>query len=95
MKEDNTIQRDFIDEKGERATIIIESQNSYNTNLKQNHYKLAENMRPKNNPLVKARKENLLNSDIGFRSGGFAQVAALAAITAIAGLIFAYLTLRF
>jgi len=95
MREENTIEREFIDEKGDRATITIESQNSYSTNLKENSYKMAENMRPKNNPLVKARKENMLNSDIGFKSSGFAQVAALAAITAIAGLIFAYLTLRF
>ena len=95
MREENTIQKNFIDEKGERATITIESQNSYNTNLNNNTYKLAENMHPKNNPLVKTKHENILNSDIGFKSGGFAQVAVLAAITAIAGLIFAYLTLRF
>ena len=39
--------------------------------------------------------ENILNADIGIRSSGFAGVAALSAITVIAGLVIAYIALRF
>ena len=52
-------------------------------------------MRPKNNSVVKRRHENILNADIGIRSSGFAGVAALSAITVIAGLVIAYIALKF
>ena len=91
----NNIEREFVDERGDKSTLIIEEQNSYNTNLKSGHYKLSETMRPKNNSVVKRRHENILNADIGIRSSGFAGVAALSAITVIAGLVIAYIALKF
>ena len=91
----NNIEREFVDERGDKSTIVIEEQNSYNTNLKRGHYKLSETMRPKNNSLIKRHHENILNADIGIRSSGFAGVAALSAITVIAGLVIAYIVLKF
>ena len=91
----DNIEKEFIDERGDKSTLIIESANSYDTSLKKNHYKLFSGMKPKNNPLVKNRHENILNTDIGIKSSGFAGVAILSAITVIAGLIFAYIALKF
>ena len=91
----NNIEREFVDERGDKSTLIIEEQNSYNTNLKDGHYKLSKTMKPKSNTLVKRHHENILNADIGIRSSGFAGVAALSAITVIAGLVIAYIALKF
>ena len=91
----NNIERDFLDEKGDKSTIIIEEQNSYNTNLKNGHYKLSKNMLPNGSLHTERHHQNIFNTDIGIRSSGFAGVAALSAITVIAGLIFAYIVLKF
>ena len=92
MNEEKTIKREFVDEAGDNSTLLLEPTNNYQLNMGKRNYKLASNMRPRNNPLVKRR--TLFRSDIGFKSSGFAQVAILSAIASIAGLVFIYLLLK-
>ncbi len=103
------IDREFIDEKGDKASLHIESANGYNTNISNlGKYKLA-NLNRKNDSIVK-NKNGILNreisfgrrnggsiftKDIGFKSSGFAQIASLSLIVAIAGLFVMYLLFRF
>lgn len=81
----------FVDECGENE-VTIEPCNPYKLNMGQNTYKIAEGMKPKTKAF---KKSNPLTSDIGFKSEGFAQIATLATIVAIAGIVVAYLLLRF
>ena len=90
------IEKEFIDDKGEPAKVVIESCNSYQVNMGKQNYKLAESMRPKKNFFSRRfKKESIFNTDIGIKSHGFAPIATLAVIIAIAGVIFAYLMFRF
>ena len=91
----NNIEKDFFDEKGDKSKIIIEELNSYNTNLKNGHYKLSKTMVCGDSSNVKKHHENIFNADIGIKSSGFAGVAVLSAITVIAGLVLAYIVLKF
>lgn len=109
-KENVGIVKDFVDENGEKATMHIESATGYKVNLFNNgKYKLANSSR-KNNDLIGANKKtNFLNReigpkikgtglftrDIGVKSSGFAQVASLSFIVALAGLFVMYLMFRY
>ena len=87
----DSIKADFIDEKGEESTIYAEPTNTYQVNMGKGPYKLNHS-----NPLVKKRtKESLFRSDIGIHSRGFAQVASLAIVAALAVVIICYLIFRF
>ena len=55
MNEEKTIKREFVDEAGDNSTLLIEPTNNYQLNMGKRNYKLASNMRPRNNPLVKRR----------------------------------------
>lgn len=90
---DNNIQKDFVDEKGNRSEIIITSTGTQPVNLKSN-YKLQT---PEfNNKYMKkgAKGKSIFTSDIGVKSEGFAPIFTLAAIVAISALIIAFLMWR-
>ena len=104
------IEKEFVDENGSKATMHIESATGYKVNMF-NHgkYKLA-NSSSKNNDLIGANKKKnfltrdigprikgngIFTSDIGFKSSGFAQVASLSFIVALAGLFVMYIMFRY
>ena len=109
-KENVGIEKEFIDEHGEKATVQIESATGYKVNMFNNgKYKLA-NLSSKNNDLIGANKKKnfltrdigpkikgngLFTSDIGIKSSGFAQVASLSFIVALAGLFVMYVMFRY
>lgn len=99
----------FVDENGKPATLNIESSDGYKINvLNGSKYKLA-NSRKNNDVLGEKKKTNFLTRDIGFKpkgtglftsdigikSGGFAQVASLAFIVALAALFVMYVLFRY
>lgn len=88
------IEKKFVDEKGERATMYIEKMDSGESNIKSNSkYKLA-NVNLKGNSNTK-KKKNIFTSDIGVRSSGFAQIASLSFILAVAGIIIMVIMFRY
>lgn len=104
------IDKDFVDESGQKSTVHIESVTGYKINMFNNgKYKLA-NSTSKNNDLIGANKKKnfltrdigpkikgtgLFTRDIGIKSSGFAQVASLSFIVALAGLFVMYLLFRY
>ena len=100
---------EFLDENGAESTMHIESATGYKINLfNQGKYKLANSR--KNNDLIGANKRKnfltrdigpkvkgngLFTSDIGFKSNGFAQIAFLSLIVALAGLFVFYLMFKY
>ncbi len=91
MKE--SIQKDFVDEKGNKSELIITSIDGNKVNLKSN-YKLQT---PEfNNKYMKkgAKGKGAFTSDIGVKSEGFAPIFTLAAIIAISAIIIAILMWR-
>ena len=90
---ENNIKEEFVDEKGNKAEMIITSSNNEKINLKHN-YKLQ---RPEsdNKYLQKgAKAKGTFTSDIGIKSKGFAPIFTLALIIAFATIIIAYLLWR-
>jgi len=86
------IQKDFIDEKGNEATMFIEPGNAYPLNMGKANYKLVKALR---SPSTRNPRNNIFRSDIGFKSSGFAQVTILAVIAALAVLFVSYLIFGF
>ena len=81
---------------GEEASIIIEPQNAGSLNMGKRNFKLASEMRnTKKSFGIKLRNDNIFKRDIGIRSHGFAQVAVLSMIVAVAGIVIAYLAFRY
>lgn len=96
FKENVDVEKDFLDEQGEKATLHIESTNGYKVNMfNQGKYKLANNGKSPKDLLGIKRKNSLFTSDIGFKSHGFAQIASLSLIIALAGLFVFYLMFRY
>ncbi len=106
MKE---IDKDFIDEKGNKNTLQIESENDFDLKLP-GKYKLCnfnrKDDKKKNiftkdinlNLFGKKNKEkgnNIFTKDIGVGSSGFTQVASLSVIIAIAMLVVMYVLFKF
>ena len=82
------MEREFVDANGDAAKVILEDSNGEPVNLKKGEtYKLA--MGPK-----KMRKKGVFTSSIGPGSHGFAQIATLATIVAVGGIIIAFIMFR-
>ena len=93
--QDMGIDKEFIDENGEKATLHIESSNGYGLNMSnRGRYKLANFGKNKvdTNGVV---KKNIFLRDIGVKSSGFTRVAGLSMILVIGCLIIMYLLFRF
>ena len=89
----DSIQKDFVDEKGNKSELIITSVGDAKINLKSN-YKLQT---PEfNNKYMKkgAKAKGAFTSDIGVKSEGFAPIFTLAAIIAISAIVIALLMWR-
>lgn len=100
--------KEFLDEKGEKATIHVETLDGSSVNISNiGKYKLAnfnkkeDNKKKKNiftreiNIGKKKRSSGLFTKDIGVKSSGFAQVASLSMIVAIAFIFVMYLIFKF
>ena len=89
----SNIQKDFVDEKGNRSEIIITSNNDRPLNLKPNYKLQAPEF---DNKYMKkgAKGKGIFTSDIGVKSEGFAPIFTLAAIVAITTIIIAFLMWR-
>jgi len=104
------LDKEFVDEQGQKSTMHIESATGYKVNMFNNgKYKLVNSSR-KNNDLIGANKKKnfltkdigpkikgtgLFTRDIGIKSSGFAQVASLSFIVALAGLFVMYVMFRY
>ena len=87
------ITKQFVDEKGNEAEIILTSNDNTKVNLKQN-YKLQ---RPEsNNKYMKkgVKGKNAFTSDIGVKSEGFAPIFTLALIIALGTALIAFILWR-
>ena len=103
------IEKEFVNNDGVKTTIQIESSDGYKINSLNNvKYKLAnfkknnnvDSLNNKNNIFtkdigIKMKKNGIFTSDIGLKSSGFAQVASLSFIVALAGLFVMYLMFRY
>ena len=90
----NNIKKEFVDEKGNAAEIILTSNDTTKVNLKPN-YKLQ---RPEsNNKYMKkgAKAKGVFTSEIGHKSEGFAPIFTLAFIIAMSVIAIAYFMWRF
>lgn len=93
--QDMGIDKEFIDENGEKATLHIESSNGYGLNMSnRGRYKLANFGKNKVNANGVVKK-NIFLRDIGVKSSGFTRVAGLSMILVIGCLIIMYLLFRF
>lgn len=94
--ENVAIDKEFVDEHGEKATMHIEPVNGYKINMfNQSQYKLANAAKGHKDLLGVKRKNGLFTRDIGFKSSGFAQIASLSFIVALAGMFVFYLMFRY
>lgn len=80
----------FVDEKGDVSEVIIEDDNSYSVNMGNGRYKLAEEMRPKKID----KPKGVFTSNIGPGSHGFAGIATLAGIIALAGVVIGIIIMK-
>lgn len=86
----NSVQQDFVDEKGNKAELIITSSDDVRVKLGSN-YKLQ---RPSSdNKYMKkgAKGKGIFTSDIGIKSEGFAPIFTLALIIALGVVVIAFL----
>lgn len=90
----NNFSRDIKNEDGTEETIVITSSDNHALNMNQT-YKLANHTRKKENKLVQKFKGSVLGADIGYKSGGFSNVAILATIIAVGALCIMYFLWRF
>lgn len=84
-------ERSFRDNNGTSKVMIMGDEAPLGGNFEENSYVLAN--RPNANRKFKAPAA--ITKNIGIGSPGFAGVASLATIIAVAGFIIAYLTLRY
>lgn len=90
----NNIQKELKNEDGSIETLVISSNDNESLNLRGN-YKLANSHIKKESKLAEKFKGSILGSDIGVKSGGFSNVAILAAVIALAAIAIMYFVWRF
>lgn len=85
---ENNYNESTFEDNGGRARVVIESDNA--------PINMPSNVTLVNRPKVKKRvKTNPLLDDIGPKSQGFAGVALLAGLIALAGVVLAYFNFRY
>lgn len=90
----NNINKTFIDENGQKETLIMNSNDDLELNMHKS-YRLANYTSKKENRFVKKFKGSILGSDIGVKSGGFSNIAVLAVVIAFAAIAIMYFIWRF
>lgn len=94
--EEKVMHQDFTDEKGNKSTVILESTNPNVPKLEKGNYKIVDNIKSNSNKYLKKRKtNNILTSDIGVHSEGFAPIITLSSIIALSILAILYIMFRF
>lgn len=78
--------KEMLNDDGTRSTVMIES-NDDKTLIMRDTYVLANHNKKKENVLVQKFKGSILGTDIGIKSGGFTNVAILAAVLAVSALL--------
>ena len=89
---ENNINKEII-ENGEKATVVISSNDDKKVNLNGN-FTLANNPNKKNSRFVEKYRNSMLGKDIGVKSSGFASTAIFASIISIAVLVILYISWR-
>lgn len=89
----NNIKEDFVDEKGNKAEIIITSTDNEKVGLNKN-YKLQRPTSDNKYMRKGAKGKGAFTSDIGVKSEGFAPIFTLALIIALSAIIIAYIFWR-
>jgi hypothetical protein len=96
--ENKNLQHDFTDEKGNKSTVILESNGNNKQILEPNkNYKIVDNIKSDSNPYLAKRRtsKNILTSDIGVHSEGFAPIITLSSIIALSIIVVLYIIFRF
>ena len=88
------ISKSYKNEDGTEETLMINSDDDYEVKLG-SEYKLANHNLKKESKFAKKFKGSILGADIGFKSGGFTNVAILASVIAIGVLLIMYFMWRF
>ena len=89
----NSIQTNLKNEDGSIETLLITSNDNYVLNMNKT-YKLANCKQKKENKITRAFKNSILGTEIGLKAEGFSDMAILATIIAIGGLLTMYLFWR-
>lgn len=91
----NKTQKIIADRNGKSKMTIEDNGAPLGGDFANNNYVIANHV-SKNKPKTKSlKKPSVMTDNIGPGSSGFAGVAVLASIIAIAGVVIAYLTLRY
>jgi len=90
----NSIQKDMINPDGTIDTLLITSNDNYQTLDRNKTYKLANNIYKKENKLVTAFKNSILGSEIGVKAQGFSTIAILSTIIAVGMFCIMYLSFK-
>lgn len=90
----NNFSRDIKNEDGTEETIVITSNDQHTLNMNKS-YKIANHNIKKESKLAKKFKGSLLGADIGYKSGGFSNVAILATIIAVGAICIMYFAWRY
>ena len=86
----NTIERDINNADGTIETLIITSNDNYQTLDANKTYTLANNTFNKGNKIQRAFKNSILGAEIGVRAEGFTTIAILATIVAVGTICLMY-----
>ena len=89
-------ERSFTDNNGVSKVIIESNDSPLGGDFANNNYVIANHISKKSKGKTKSTKTpGIARDNIGIGSSGFAGVITLASIIAVAGVVIAYLTLRY
>lgn len=78
--------KEMVNDDGTKSTLVIASNDDKSLVMKES-YVLANHNKKKESALVRKFKGSILGTDIGIKSGGFTNVAILAAVLAVSALL--------
>ncbi len=90
----NNMSKNIKNDDGTEDTLVINSSDNYDLKLDKS-YVLANRTLKKESKLSKKFKGSILGADIGFKSGGFSNIAILATVIAIGVILIMYFMWRF
>ena len=90
----NNMSKNIKNDDGTEDTLVINSSDNYDLKLDKS-YVLANRTLKKESKLAKKFKGSILGADIGFKSGGFSNIAILATVIAIGVILIMYFMWRF
>ena len=90
----NSIQKDIRNTDGTIETILITSNDNYQTLDINKTYKLVNIPQNKENKLASAFKNSIFGAEIGIKAEGFSTIALLATVVAAGGICLTYILCR-